>query len=175
MDRHGISQSVISIPPPALPSFTPEEAVKATLEANADLENYCTPQDGESQDGPSSIFSPGSAKQQNASSLGIPPKDRIRAFAMLPPPVKGRASQHSVLDVLESTRSVESIVGLTMSTAGLGKGLGDPELEAIWAKADELGLTIFVHPPNEELKPAIEGGSDSAVFAAPHRVALVSR
>eukprot|EP01116_Phalansterium_solitarium_P021954 TRINITY_DN7058_c0_g1_i1.p1 TRINITY_DN7058_c0_g1~~TRINITY_DN7058_c0_g1_i1.p1 ORF type:complete len:360 (+),score=168.93 TRINITY_DN7058_c0_g1_i1:94-1173(+) len=36
--------------------------------------------------------------------------------------------------------------GVIMGTGGIGKGLDDPEMNPIWQRASELGLTIFLHP-----------------------------
>lgn len=36
--------------------------------------------------------------------------------------------------------------GIILGTGGLGKGLDDPEMDPVWQRASELGLTIFIHP-----------------------------
>jgi predicted TIM-barrel fold metal-dependent hydrolase len=54
---------------------------------------------------------------------------------------------------LERIATLDRLRGAIIGTQGCGKGLDDPEWEAVFAKAEELQLMLFVHPhygiPNE--------------------------
>lgn len=66
---------------------------------------------------------------------------RLNAFGVLP-----TLSAHGSILELERISKLDQLVGVIMGTHGLGKGLDDPELEPVFAKASELGLVVFLHP-----------------------------
>ncbi|EXG80580.1 amidohydrolase family protein [Cryptosporangium arvum] len=55
--------------------------------------------------------------------------------------------QHPALAVSELTRAVaDGLRGVEVSTYVDGRELSDPSLEPFWARAEELGAIVFVHP-----------------------------
>lgn len=58
----------------------------------------------------------------------------------------GFAPLHAAEEALVQAMGELGLHGVEISSFGPGVELGDPELEAFWAKAEELGALIFVHP-----------------------------
>lgn len=56
--------------------------------------------------------------------------------------------QHPDLAVAELTRAMESdgLLGVEVGTRPGGRELADPVLEPFWARAEELGALVFIHP-----------------------------
>jgi aminocarboxymuconate-semialdehyde decarboxylase len=67
--------------------------------------------------------------------------DRFRAFAALPLPDTGAA-------LAEMGRALDELgmVGVTMTTSVLDRGLTVPELEPVFAELDRRGAVLYLHP-----------------------------
>lgn len=68
-------------------------------------------------------------------------KGRLYAFATLPL----SASSNDIVHEINRICKLPRIVGVVLSTSGLGDGLDDPKLGAIWAALDKSALMIFLH------------------------------
>ncbi|KAJ3332022.1 hypothetical protein HDU76_001530 [Blyttiomyces sp. JEL0837] len=66
---------------------------------------------------------------------------RLFGFGVLP-----SLSPSGSVDELERVSKLKYLRGVILGTHGAGKGLDDPELEPMFAKAAEKNLTIFLHP-----------------------------
>jgi aminocarboxymuconate-semialdehyde decarboxylase len=66
---------------------------------------------------------------------------RFSAYAVLPLP-------HIDASLEELGRATDTLgaVGASISTSVLGKGLGDPHFDPLWAELDRRGAVLFVHP-----------------------------
>jgi aminocarboxymuconate-semialdehyde decarboxylase len=76
--------------------------------------------------------------------------DRFVAFATV-------ALQHPELAVEQLVYAVESLGlrGISVGGSVAGRELADPAFHPVWAKAEELGLLVFVHPlGTQELEPS---------------------
>lgn len=122
MDRHEIDVTVVSTANPWLDFLSPSEATKLAEDLNEDLEEYC------------------------ATSPAVTNSDlrRLYAFGLLP--LVPGITQKALLDSIAQLRSLNHVRGLIMGTQGLGKGLDDPELAALWGAIADAGLVVFLHP-----------------------------
>lgn len=79
--------------------------------------------------------------------------DRLYAFGTLPL----SASIEKVVAEIRRLKSLKYMRGIIMGTSGLGAGLDDPMLEAVWAALQETKTLLFLHPhyglPNEVYGP----------------------
>jgi aminocarboxymuconate-semialdehyde decarboxylase len=76
--------------------------------------------------------------------------DRFVAFATV-------ALQHPQLAVEQLDHAVKSLGlhGLSVGGSAAGQELADPKFHPVWAKAEELGILIFMHPlGTRELEPS---------------------
>ena len=67
---------------------------------------------------------------------------RLYAFATLPL----SAAPHDVALHVRGMKSRPSIKGIILGTTGLGSGLDDPDLDAVWAALEKERYLIFLHP-----------------------------
>ena len=76
--------------------------------------------------------------------------DRIAGLGLVP-------LHHPHLAVAELTRAVtdHGLHGVEISTTAGGRELSHPELEPFWARAEELGALVFVHPWGCSLAPRL--------------------
>ena len=67
--------------------------------------------------------------------------DRLLGLGLVP-------VQHPYVAADELTHAVKELglEGVVISTAAPGLELGDPEFETFWARAEELGALVFIHP-----------------------------
>ncbi|DAZ94941.1 TPA: hypothetical protein N0F65_012658 [Lagenidium giganteum] len=65
---------------------------------------------------------------------------RFFAFGVIPQTLDDAIAELHHISELKNVR------GIILSTAGLGKGLDDPEMLAFYQTIEKLGLTIFLHP-----------------------------
>jgi aminocarboxymuconate-semialdehyde decarboxylase len=114
MDRHAIRASVVSLANPWLDFLPREEAVRAALQLNQDLQAVCESKET---------------------------RGRLYGFGVLP-----FQDAEACVAELHRISSYSRLCGVIMGTAGLGRGLDDPALHSVWAAAEKLGLTIFLHP-----------------------------
>lgn len=79
--------------------------------------------------------------------------DRLFAFGTLP--LSG--SSDDVVAEIERLKTLEHMRGVIMGTSGLGKGLDDPALDAVWKALESTQTLVFLHPhyglPNEVYGP----------------------
>lgn len=130
MDTHGIDVSIVSLANPWLDFLTPEEAIPAAKELNADIDVYCATYT--------------STIAAESTSFAALTEKRLFAFGSLPlvPGVE-------ISEVIASIKQIQSLPhlrGVVMGTKGLGKGLDDPAMEPVWAALAAADLTVFVHP-----------------------------
>ncbi len=78
---------------------------------------------------------------RNLSQLCTQYPDRFRAFASLSMQFPDLAVQQ-----LEDAVRNKGLVGAAVGASMLGESFADPKYDAVWAKAEELGATIFIHP-----------------------------
>lgn len=67
---------------------------------------------------------------------------RLYAFGALP--LSGSAN--IVVAEIRRLKTLKYMRGIIMGTTGLGQGLDDPSMDAIWAALEETGTMIFLHP-----------------------------
>ncbi len=67
--------------------------------------------------------------------------DRFRAFASLT-----MQFPDLVVAQLEDAVRNKGLVGAAVGASMLGESFADPKFDPLWAKAEELGVTIFIHP-----------------------------
>ncbi|KAI9801159.1 MAG: hypothetical protein M1825_003433 [Sarcosagium campestre] len=67
---------------------------------------------------------------------------RIYGFGTLPL----SADVDAIVAEIQSLKGLHYIRGVIMGTSGLGKGLDDPALEAVWAALQEHEMLVFIHP-----------------------------
>ncbi|KAB8360579.1 hypothetical protein FH972_024319 [Carpinus fangiana] len=70
-------------------------------------------------------------------------KGRLFAFATLP---LSAPVEVIVEEVLHIKQDLDYTRGVIMGTSGLGKGLDDPALDAVWKALEETQQLIFLHP-----------------------------
>ncbi|SJX64834.1 related to 2-amino-3-carboxylmuconate-6-semialdehyde decarboxylase [Sporisorium reilianum f. sp. reilianum] len=130
MNRHSIDISIVSLANPWLDFLDAPQAVTSAHECNADLEQYCCEA--------TELFAraPGDSHVEAAR--------RIKAFGIMP--LAEGVDPTEIVKSLEAIASSPSLCGAILGSRGLGKGLDDPALEPVWAKAAELGLVLFLHP-----------------------------
>ncbi|KAI8809848.1 hypothetical protein BJ742DRAFT_755235 [Cladochytrium replicatum] len=128
MNRHGIDISIVSLANPWLDWMEPKEAIVSADECNKDIEEYCAEA--------SAAFT-GSASK-------VDPTNRMRGFGILP--LATGVTANEIVKSLEYIAASPKLCGAILGTRGLGKGLDDPALEPVWAKAAELGIVLFLHP-----------------------------
>ena len=81
--------------------------------------------------------------------------------------------QHPALAVAELTRAIESgLKGVEVSTYVAGRELSDPAIEPFWARAEELGAVVFVHPWGCTLGERLDIGYLSNVIGNPLETTL---
>lgn len=125
MDVHGIDVSVVSLANPWLDFLDREQALKVARDLNNELEHYC-------------------ATYEPLSSSRALTKKRLFAFGSLP--LVPGASINDITDSISQIRSLPHLRGMVMGTKGLGKGLDDPAMDAVWKAVADAGLVVFVHP-----------------------------
>lgn len=69
-------------------------------------------------------------------------KNRLYAFASLPL----SASPDAIVQEITRISRLPRIVGVVLGTTGLGDGLDDPNLTAVWAALEKSSMMIFLHP-----------------------------
>ena len=67
---------------------------------------------------------------------------RIFAFGTLPV----TATSHDICDAVDSIKGLPHLKGVIMGTSGLGDGLDDPNLEALYAALEHSQVMVFLHP-----------------------------
>ncbi len=93
---------------------------------------------------------------------------RFSAYAALPLP-------HVEASLQELARAMDTLgaVGATVSTSVLGKGLGDPLFDPIWAELDRRRAVLFIHPAGTAChSPDIFAADMQWVLGAPVEDAL---
>ncbi|KXS09457.1 amidohydrolase 2 [Gonapodya prolifera JEL478] len=118
MDVHKIDASVISLANPWLDFMDPSTASPLAAQINSDLQSICAKDYGD--DGAKKVLY----------GLGCLPTTSVEGS----------------VKALEHLAEMDRMRGVLMGTYGKGKGLDDPEFEPVFAKAEELGLPIFIHP-----------------------------
>lgn len=129
---------------PWLDFLPASEAIEAAKLANEDLEEWCKPSKSEldSTGNPSGVFSAGDARSSFTPAL--PPQSRIRAFGILP--FSQDVPTSELVSSLEGIAKSNVLKGAIIGTRGRGKGLDDPELEALWESAEKHDQPLFLHP-----------------------------
>ncbi|KAJ5897940.1 hypothetical protein N7504_008228 [Penicillium tannophilum] len=127
MEKHGIHCSVISLANPWLDFVPSPEAQEWAERINNDLDSTCA-QVNQTSD-------PQGTKSATE-------KQTLFAFGALPL----SAPSSVVVEEIKRLSTLPNIRGVIMGTSGLGKGLDDPALDAIWKALEETQLLLFLHP-----------------------------
>lgn len=120
MRLHGITCSVISLANPWLDFLDPESARTTAVDINDDLERACA--------------------ENNASPehAGL----KLYAFGSLPL----SAPAEDIISEIQRLKTLPHLKGVIMGTTGLGKGLDDPALDAIYSALATTNTIVFLHP-----------------------------
>lgn len=117
MDHHGIDVSVLSLANPWLDWVDAGEAVGVARGVNDDMEGMC--------------------KDERNGREG-----RLWFFGTLPL----SARKEEVVDEVRRLKGLRHCRGIVMGTSGLGEGLDDPKLDALWKALEENQMLLFLHP-----------------------------
>jgi len=120
MRLHGIGCSVISLANPWLDFLDPESARATAVGINDDLERACA--------------------ENNASPEHVGLK--LYAFGSLPL----SASAEEIVSEIQRLKTLPHLKGVIMGTTGLGNGLDDPALDAIYSALAMTNTIVFLHP-----------------------------
>lgn len=133
MRAHGITASVVSLANPWLDFLDPEPAPGIARGINDDLERACA--------------------ENNDDSAAADVK--LYAFACLPL----SAPAKDVVAEIHRLKTLRHVKGVIMGTTGLGHGLDEPNLDAIYAALAETSTLVFLHP-HYGLPDSAFGGRD---------------
>ncbi|GAB7363995.1 hypothetical protein MBLNU230_g4555t1 [Neophaeotheca triangularis] len=118
MNTHSIDISILSLANPWLDWLPPATAAETTRTTNDEIESLCAdPSAG----------------------------NRLYAFGTLPLSSTTTAAITAEISRLASPQ-LPHIRGVVMGTTGLGKGLDDPALDAIWQQLESNRQLVFLHP-----------------------------
>lgn len=157
MRQHGIHCSVISLANPWLDFVAPADAPLWAHRVNDDLEAICARHDN------SGGGAGGSSKE-----LLLPPP--LFAFGALPlSAVDDSAS--AVVREIERLTTLPHLRGVVLGTTGLGSGLDDRRLDAVWRTLEQTQTLVFVHP-HYGLPDAAFGGEPDATSRYGHVLPL---
>lgn len=124
MKLHGIDVSVVSLANPWLDFLKdPKEAVEWAVRINDDIDGMCQGFNrGDQVDGSSGL--------------------KLFGFATLPL----GASAGDIASEIRRLKELKTIKGVVMGTTGLGNGLDDPAMTAVWSALEESETLVFLHP-----------------------------
>ncbi|KAG8904026.1 hypothetical protein FRB99_002368 [Tulasnella sp. 403] len=127
MDKHGIDISVISSANPWLDPLPPTEAVTLAETLNSSLEDFCA-----------------SAPVLTSNDATAASFSRLYGLGLLP--LVSEVPIPAILSSISQIAALPHLKGVIIGTRGIGKGLDDERLDAVWEAVEREGLVVFLHP-----------------------------
>lgn len=120
MKLHGVNASVVSLANPWLDFLNGSEATDWAVKVNDDLDRSCNEFNSRTDAGECKLF----------------------GFGTLPL----GASATEITKEIGRLKKLKNIKGIVMGTTGLGNGLDDPTMTAVWSALQEHQTLVFLHP-----------------------------